>query len=314
MIVAKCPLRIGLVGGSSDLQSYIDTHGIGAVVNFSVNLYTYATLSKDVRGFNAIQNRYIVGYSKREEVGSIKEIRNDVVREVFNHFDVPPCTTTLTTDVYSSGSGLASSSSYMISIIAAVRELTSNPATQYKMCHEALVLERSFNPLLGWQDTFGCGLPGLKHLKFSKSKPPQLENLDTDIFDDLEIYLYPTGISRSSTKVLKTIKVPSDTNLVGLTNDMSTAIRENDINSFAKIMKEGWEVKKSSSNMILENEKVQRMDKELELSPGVLCHKLCGAGNGGFFLFFKQKNIPMKIPSEAIKVNVDYSGVKVVRL
>ena len=25
MIVAKCPLRIGLVGGSSDLQAYIDS-------------------------------------------------------------------------------------------------------------------------------------------------------------------------------------------------------------------------------------------------------------------------------------------------
>jgi D-glycero-alpha-D-manno-heptose-7-phosphate kinase len=189
-----------------------------------------------------------------------------------------------------------------------------DPATQYKVCHEALVLERSFNPLLGWQDTFGCGLPGLKHLKFSKSRPPQLENLDTKIFDDLEIYLYPTGISRSSTKVLKTIKVPPDTSLVSLVDDMSTAIRNNDVNSFAQIMREGWEVKKSSSSMILGNDKVKKMDEELESSSGVLCHKLCGAGNGGFFLFFKQKNIPMKIPDEAIKVNVDYSGARVIRL
>ena len=148
MIVAKCPLRIGLVGGSSDLQSYIDTHGIGAVVNFSVNLYTYVTLSRDVRGFNTHQNRFIVGYSKREEAGSISEIKNDVVREVFRHFDPPPCTTALTTDVYSSGSGLASSSSYVISLISAVRELQQNPATQYTICHEALKIERKFNPLL----------------------------------------------------------------------------------------------------------------------------------------------------------------------
>ena len=190
MIVAKCPLRIGLVGGSSDLQAYIDTHSKGAVVNFSVNLYTYTTLSKDVRGFNALENRYIIGYSKREEVDSIDKIKNDVVREVFNHFHTPPCTTMLTTDVYSSGSGLASSSSYMISLIAAVRKLQSIPATQYQMCHEAVHLERVFNPLLGWQDTFGCGMPGLKRFNFYRDKPPQLENLRTTIFDDLEIYLY----------------------------------------------------------------------------------------------------------------------------
>ena len=314
MIVAKCPLRIGLVGGSSDLQAYIDTHGVGAVINFSVDLYTYATLSKDVRGFNAVQNRYIVGYSKREEVSAISDIKNDVVREAFAKFSAPPCTTTLTTDVYSSGSGLASSSSYMISVIAAVRELIGSTATQYKMCHEALFLERNFNPLLGWQDTFGCGLPGLKYLQFSKSSPPKLENLDTGIFEDLEIYLYPTNVSRSSTKVLKTIQVPKDTELVDLVEDMAIAIRNNDVHEFSEIMKEGWEVKKASSSMILANNKVKDMDIELQSAPGVLCHKLCGAGNGGFFLFFKKKGISMNIPKEAIRVNVDYHGVKTVRL
>ena len=314
MIVAKCPLRIGLVGGASDLQAYIDTHGRGAVVNFSVNLYTYVTLSKDIRGFNALQNRYIIGYSKREEVDSIDEIKNDVVREVYSHFAPPPCTTMLTTDVYSSGSGLASSSSYMISLIAAVRELQANPASQYEICHEALLLERAFNPLLGWQDTFGCGLPGLKRLDFSSKKAPQLENLRATIFDDLEIYLYPTGVSRSSTQVLKTIKVPTDTGLLDLVDEMADSIRRVDLAHFSKIMKDGWERKKASSSMILQNKKVRDIDDELSASNSVLCHKLCGAGNGGFFLFFKRKNSNMKIPSSAIRVDIDYNGVSVARL
>ena len=314
MIIAKCPLRIGLVGGSSDLQSYIDTHGIGAVVNFSVDLYTYVTISRDVRGFNTHQNRYIVGYSKREECQAIPDIRNDVVREVFNHFAPPPCTTMLTTDVYSSGSGLASSSSYVVSLVTAVRELQGLPADQYTICRESMSIERLFNPLLGWQDTFGCGLPGLKRLSFSKSAPPKVENLNTGIFDDLEIYLYPTGVSRSSTKVLKTITVPPTTALVDLVDDMTLAIRRGDVNSFSKIMKDGWKLKKSSSSMILKNPKVKNMDDELENAPSVLCHKLCGAGNGGFFLFFKLKNKSMKIPDGAIRINVDYSGVKAIRL
>ncbi len=308
MIIAKCPLRIGLVGGSSDLQSYIDVHGVGAVVNFSVNLHTYVTLSKDVRGFNAVENRYIVSYSQREEACAVDDIKNDIIREAFRHFNVPPCTTTLTTDVYSSGSGLASSSSYMVSSIAAIRKLLLEPATQYKMCHEALKIERKFNPLLGWQDTFGCGLPGLKALYFSKDRPPTLETLDTDIFENLEIYLLPTGISRSSTAVLKTVKVAPTTELVDLVHEMVTVIRRSDVSEFAKIMKKGWEVKKASSKMILQNDKLKKMDQDLTSSSGVLCHKLCGAGNGGFFLFFKHKNIGMKIPRGAIKVRIDYDG------
>ena len=177
-----------------------------------------------------------------------------------------------------------------------------------------MFLERVFNPLLGWQDTFGCGLPGLKHLQFCKGLPPKLENLNTEIFDDLEIYLYPTGVSLSSTKVLKTIKVPSNAELIDLVNDMTSAIRKEDISLFSKIMKEGWEIKKASSKMILENAKVKSIDEELTASPSVLCHKLCGAGNGGFFLFFKHREVSMKIPDGAIKVDIDYSGVRAVRL
>jgi D-glycero-alpha-D-manno-heptose-7-phosphate kinase len=314
MIIAKCPLRIGLVGGSSDLQAYIEKHNAGAVVNFSVDLYTYVTLSKDIGGFNALENRYIVGYSKREEVDAVVKIKNDVVREAFKHFDVSPCTTMLTTDVYSSGSGLASSSSYLISLIAAIRKLQGNPTSQYEICHEAMLLERNFNPLLGWQDTFGCGLPGLKRFDFSKTLPPTVQNLKADMFEDVEIYLVPTGVNRSSTKVLKTIQIPKDSALLTLVDDMTRAIRDEDLIEFSRILKEGWTLKKASSKKILENERVKEIDDALAASSSVLCHKLCGAGNGGFFLFFKLEDEKMKIPPGAIRVNIDYAGVTVTRL
>jgi D-glycero-alpha-D-manno-heptose-7-phosphate kinase len=314
MIIAKCPLRIGLVGGSSDLSSYIAVHGRGAAVNFSVNLYTYVTLSKDVGGFNALQNRYIVGYSRREEVDEICKIKNDVVREAFSNFAVVPCTTMLTTDVYSSGSGLASSSSYMISLVSAIRMLQNKPASRYEVCHEAMILERKFNPLLGWQDTFGCGLPGLKRFDFCDVIPPKFRNLKTGIFDNVDIYLLPTGVNRSSTQVLKTIKVPADDSLLSLVDDLELAIRDENLLDFSKIMKEGWERKKAGSSKILENKKVKSIDDDLSSQSNVLCHKLCGAGNGGFFLFFKSSDKKMKIPKEAIKVNVDYNGAMAVHL
>ena len=40
----------------------------------------------------------------------------------------------------------------------------------------------------------------------------------------------------------------------------------------------------------------------------MLAHKLCGAGNGGFFLTFAQKN-ELTLPKNAVKINVVTEGV-----
>ena len=48
MIVSKCPLRVSLVGGSTDLQGFIDQYGIGSVISFPHNLYTYITINENI--------------------------------------------------------------------------------------------------------------------------------------------------------------------------------------------------------------------------------------------------------------------------
>ena len=40
----------------------------------------------------------------------------------------------------------------------------------------------------------------------------------------------------------------------------------------------------------------------------VISHKLCGAGNGGFFLVFSKKNT-LKIPYGCVKIDVESNGV-----
>ena len=53
MIVTKCPVRIGFVGGSSDLDAYMKVHGRGAVINLSIDIHTYILLHTDIIGYNA---------------------------------------------------------------------------------------------------------------------------------------------------------------------------------------------------------------------------------------------------------------------
>ena len=118
MVISKCPLRVSLCGGITDSPLFIKEYKIGKVINFTPNLYTYATFHKDVNGFNNYTKKYIVSYSKFESCAQTKDIKNDVVRVVLDFFDVNPLKVSLDADVFSFGSGLASSSSYILNLIS----------------------------------------------------------------------------------------------------------------------------------------------------------------------------------------------------
>ena len=50
------------------------------------------------------------------------------------------------------------------------------------------------------------------------------------------------------------------------------------------------------------------MDEELIDNKSVIAHKLCGAGNGGFFLTFSKKE-QLNIPFDCVKIDVETNGV-----
>ena len=161
MIISKCPLRVSLVGGSTDLQKFIDKYKIGKVINFPISLYTYITLS------HRYDNEYRINYSLVESTSNPDKIKNDIARELIKYFDLPPLTITFNADIPTSGSGLASSSSYMVAAVAAACKWKNIEISQFEICKIAHEIELKFNPLTGYQDTYGCGLPSSKLMTFS---------------------------------------------------------------------------------------------------------------------------------------------------
>ena len=60
--------------------------------------------------------------------------------------------------------------------------------------------------------------------------------------------------------------------------------------------------------MIVENKSLYIMDKVLSQNRTIVGHKLCGAGNGGFFLILSEKDT-LNINFKNIKVNLFNDGV-----
>ena len=310
MYVATCPLRVSLFGGSTDNPFFVERYGRGSVISFTSNLKTYVTISQDKLGYNKQEGKYLINYSRREDVSNISEIKNEVVRIVLQYFDMPPVQVTLTSDAYSQGSGLASSSSYTISLIKACVLFLGRDITDSDACKLAYDLERKYNPYCGYQDPYGCGVGGFKRIDFMGDDDVMYQFLPTDIFQKFDTHLVFTGITRNSKKILKSITDNLDKVKPLLhTSDLAyRSLIDKDYNQFLFLINQSWKQKKATSSSITENEKIILMDNVLSKNKTVIAHKLCGAGNGGFFLTFSQKDT-LKIPYSCAKVNVEPSGV-----
>jgi D-glycero-alpha-D-manno-heptose-7-phosphate kinase len=310
MIVASCPLRVSLFGGSTDNPYFVEKFGYGSVISFTCDLKTYVTISQDKFGFNRDQHKYIINYSIREEVSTIGEIKNDVVGVVLEHFNMPPIQVTLTSDAYSQGSGLASSSSYIISLIKACILFLDIHMTDIEICKLAYELELKFNPYCGYQDPYGCGIGGFKKIEFIKGGIVKYDFLSTKMFNVYDAHLVFTGITRNSKNILKNISENIDKAkpLLGTLDNSYAAIIQDDYGKFLNYLNESWTQKKKTSSSIVENNYIKEMDEFLSENDSVISHKLCGAGNGGFFLVFSEKE-DLNIPYQSVRIDVMPNGV-----
>jgi D-glycero-alpha-D-manno-heptose-7-phosphate kinase len=242
----------------------------------------------------------------REEEQDINNIKNDIAREVLKIFKCKPVTITFNTDAHSSGTGLASSSSYTIAAIAALSKFTGKTLSNHEICKLALEIERKFNPLTGYQDPYGCGIGSFKKFIFKKNIEPSITFLDSSFFEGVEIKLCYTGQARLSTNVLKKQENADKKELLRIVNLMENRILEKDLNGVLELIKMGWEHKKIISPIT--DEKILEIDNRLSTDDNILAHRLCGAGNGGYFLIFSKKDA---IIQNTINIKIENEGVKI---
>jgi D-glycero-alpha-D-manno-heptose-7-phosphate kinase len=310
MYIASCPLRVSLFGGSTDNPYFVEKYGYGSVISFTCDLKTYITLHEDKFGYNRQANKYIVNYSKREETEFIGDIQNDLIRIVLNYFGCFPLTVSMTSDAYSQGSGLASSSSYIISLIKCISMFNDLHMTDIEICKLAYQLELEMNPYCGYQDPYGCGIGGFKKIEFEKGGIVKYDFLPTEFFKKYDAHLVFTGITRNSKNVLQDVtnNIDKSLPLLKTVDDAYDALKNEDYSEFLNLLNRSWQEKKDTSSIITENKSIRNIDKVLNDNETVIAHKLCGAGNGGFFLTFSETGT-LNIPYESVRIDIESNGV-----
>ena len=135
--------------------------------------------------------------------------------------------------------------------------------------------------------------------------------LQTQFFNECDMHLVFTGITRNSKNILKDVTDNLDKvePMLDLVEQAYSYLSNNNYVKFLECLNDSWIQKKKTSRIITENQSIKEIDKNLNENKSVLAHKLCGAGNGGFFLVFSEKN-RLKIPYTYAKIKISSQGVR----
>lgn len=315
LIRSRSPLRLGLAGGGTDMESFFTNHG-GCVLNATIDLYACCTLKPKNDGkirflaedlgesfesgianyieptgplklHKAIYNRMVKDFNKGQPLGAMK---------MSTYCDSPP------------GSGLGSSSTLVVSIIKSYVEWLSIPFGDYDIAKLAYDIERKDLGMKGGkQDQYAATFGGVNFMEFYKDDKTIINPLKVRkwILSELEqsLVLFYTGVSRESSNIIeeqnKSIEANSGNTVEMMLRikqesfEMKEALLKGDIKGIAESMKRGWEAKKASSNKI-SNSNIDRI-YDMVMNAGAMAGKISGAGGGGFIMFLVPPSKRMKI-------------------
>jgi D-glycero-alpha-D-manno-heptose-7-phosphate kinase len=234
MIISRTPLRISFVGGGSDISAYYK-HSPGAVVSTAINKYIYITVNKK------FDNKIRASYSKTEIVNNVNELEHEYIRESLKKVGIRGgIEITSIADIPSGGTGLGSSSSFIVGLLNALYAYKGKHVSAERLAKEACEIEIDIlKKPIGKQDQYIAAYGGLQYIRFNKDESVNVDPIIVakEVRQKLEnrlILLY-TGLTRSSSKILskqtanlkdKADKKTSMNSMVELTREMAGMLQK----------------------------------------------------------------------------------------
>ena len=301
---SKCPLRLGIAGGGTDVSPYCDIHD-GAILNVTINLYAHTfleTVDDHLSHFRAddICKDDFLNISDEITIDGPLMLHRAVYKRIMEQFNggtyIPVKVTTWCDAL--PGSGLGSSSALVVSMLEAYRGLLSLPLGEYDLARLAFEIERIDCKLAGGkQDQYSATFGGFNFMEFGSDNRVIVNPLRIrrHIINELQAstLLYFTGTSRDSAKIIK-----DQVNSINKGNasleamhsvkrsayDLKAALLRGDIEGMALKLKLSWEAKKATSSSI-SNHHIDAIENAI-YEVGATSMKLSGAGGGGFMMIF----------------------------
>jgi D-glycero-alpha-D-manno-heptose-7-phosphate kinase len=309
----KAPFRLGLAGGGTDVSPYCDLHG-GAVVNATISLYAHASIMprEDGKIVFIQQNSGKRWEGKAEEVLNIEDdffLQQGIYNHIVKHYAHQPLSFELVTSMdVPTGSGLGTSSTLVVAIIAAFAEWLKLPLGNYDLARMAYEIERiELDKNGGRQDQYAATFGGFNFIEFRQDDTVIVNPLDLDknFTNDLaySLVLFYMKTSRASAHIIekqqenirkgKTEAIKATHQLKQSTWAMKEALLQSDLMKLGQIMDDSWQNKKKLSAHIT-NSKINAI-YDAAIAAGAIGGKISGAGGGGFMMFCCPEHTKTKV-------------------
>jgi D-glycero-alpha-D-manno-heptose-7-phosphate kinase len=287
VIVTQTPLRIGLVGGGTDLPSYYREHG-GRVLNCAIDKYVYVIVKQ------RFDDDIYVNYSKKEIVSSVDDLEHELVREAMRMTGVDSgVEITTLADIPAAGTGLGSSSSITVGLLHALYAYQGVQVSGEELADRACQIEIDLcGKPIGKQDQYIAALGGIRDIRFGPGEPVVASSVDLGLaqWRDLQqqLLLFYTGMTRSADTILRTQNanvgetLPQLHFLRDLAGGVADRLREGYVDALGCGLRKGWEAKRKLAEGV-SNEQIDTA-VERAIAAGASGAKVTGAGGGGFLV------------------------------
>ena len=301
---SKAPLRIGLAGGGTDVSPYSDQFG-GAILNATISLSAYAAIE------TLPDNKIIVEALDRDEQQNFDLLHQlpidgtlDLMKGVYNRIqkDHAPAVKGFRLSTFvdaPAGSGLGTSSTLVVAVLGAFKEMLKLPMDEYKIAQYAYDIERNDLQLVGGkQDQYAATFGGVNFMEFYagdkvivnplRIKPEYLHELENNLV------LYFTSTSRESAAIIeeqvKNVQEKNEKSIEAMhhlkdqAKMMKEALLQGKLDEIGLILDYGFEQKRNMAANI-SNSSIEDVYAAAKAA-GATGGKISGAGGGGFMIFY----------------------------
>ena len=135
MILTRTPFRITLGGGGTDLPSFYQEHG-GYILAVTLDKYMFLNVNTPI-----LDDKIRVRYTSFEMVDHVDDVKHTLAREALRHFHITSGIEIVSIADIPAGTGLGSSSAYLIGLLNALHALVQDQATPQRLAEEACHIE-----------------------------------------------------------------------------------------------------------------------------------------------------------------------------
>jgi len=289
MIISQTPYRISLAGGGTDLPAFYRQEP-GAVLSITIARHMYVTVH------GRFEPNIRVAYSKTEIAKNRVDLQHELVREAMCLTGVDgPLEITTIGDV-PGGTGMGSSSTLTVGMLNALYGYHSKVIGREQLAEEACRIEIDIlGKPIGKQDQYAAAYGGINYIRFNPDETVDVAPVPCapEVIDELEkrVLILYTNCQRDASSILaKQSKGTADRfTVLRSMRDLADEIRktltvQGDLDQLAKLLHEGWELKRSLGFGIT-NAQIDQW-YETARKAGAQAGKLLGAGGGGFLMLF----------------------------